>query len=85
MIVIDEYEFFRTPENNLLLATASFERENDRDSFIEGLSKNGFTIRRQDGEEIHLKVIGAEIGTSIIDQENLLIEIDNSLNEDELR
>jgi len=85
MLVVDEYEFFRTPENNLLLAVVGpFEREDDRESFLEGLYENGFWIRRKDGDKVHLEAVLANLGLSIGGQDTLVIEIDNSLNEEEL-
>ncbi|MFA5505898.1 MAG: hypothetical protein WC314_07120 [Vulcanimicrobiota bacterium] len=79
MIVIDEYEIIRTPENTLLLiVTCPFEREDDSESFLERLYEQGFWIRKKDGKKIHLEVVEAELGLT------LLIEIDQSLNEEEL-
>ena len=80
-ILLKNYEFVRTPENNLLLVAFGFRREAGRDEFLASLEEEGLRLKRQDDTEVHLSVIKAEISTSIIDQENLVVEIDSSLDE----
>ena len=41
-------------------------------------SPKGFWIRKKDGERVHLEVVQAELGLT------LLVELDHSLNEEEL-
>lgn len=66
------------------MVTSPFEREDDRESFLERLYANGFEIRRADGKEIHLEAIRINLGQSIAGQDTLVIEVDNKLNEEEL-
>lgn len=79
MLVFNEYEFIRTPENKLLLiVTCPFERGDDSESFLGRLYEKGLWIRKKDGERVHLEVVQAELGLT------LLVELDQNLNEEEL-
>jgi len=85
MLVLEDYDLVRIAGNRLLVGATNYTREEDREAFLESLERDGFKLRRENGDEVTLKALETDISYSIGDVEILMIEIDSSLDESTLR
>ena len=85
MLVLEKYDVVRVHNNRLAIGTSSFSRGENKDDFLASLQQTGFKLRKENGEEVFLKALGAELTYSIGDAEVLIIEIDSELDEQSLK